>query len=384
MNGDFSVPSDPHVSVSSGSSVLVSWIQRFGNGVAQDEVRHAVYDPSTDALGTTRKTFFSDTDITDLTAIDSTVLANGQYVVVADDSPILGGSNVDSFLRFEIINADGTQPGASQAVAGTRNDGDGDFLPAVAGLAGGGFVIAWTDRDSDLDVAYQVFSSTGTPLTGVRQAGSTGSNDNDLGLDVIALPDGGFVITWSDQQDSTSKLQRFDSDGDKVGSVVTVDDDFVSQSQMALLEDGRFIATWTGTSDVSAEIFDIRDDVNPDPVYAPEAWQIGTVGRDIFTATADIVRAAAGNDVVRRSNFTVAGQDVDGGTGVDTIEGSGINYFTTVIWNLSEGTYRGITASSTQTWSNFENYVNNSSANGSETVIGTNGANIIATAAATT
>ncbi|WP_430450467.1 calcium-binding protein [Rhodophyticola sp.] len=188
---------------------------------------------------------------------------------------------------------------------------------------------------------------------------------------MTALADGGFAVVYDNDEDDTIDMVRYDASGASVGGVVTVNSAGTeSQPEILGLSDGRIAVTWQeiGTGqDIRMAIYDTRDTVN-DPVYEPDDFQIGTVGDDIFTATADFafghdgddeiadgggnnqIDAGAGNDTV-----TILGVDsnetVDGGTGIDTLTGQSI--FNGTVYDLAAQEVRD--GGTTQSALNFEN-----------------------------
>ena len=80
----------------------------------------------------------------------------------------------------------------------------GDQLfPAVTALAGGGYVVCWTDTSgvggdsSGYAIKAQLIGSDGTPI-GAEFLVNTNTLNNQLVAQVAALDTGGFAITWMD------------------------------------------------------------------------------------------------------------------------------------------------------------------------------------------
>jgi hypothetical protein len=138
--------------------------------------------------------------------------------------------------------------------------------PAVAALAGGAFVVTWDSdlQDGDGDGVYgQVFDSSGDPVGGEFQVNthSAGYQDNPA---VAGLAGGGFVVTWeSGNQDGSGDGvygQVFDSAADPLGGefqVNTYTSMSQKQSAVAALSGGGFVVTWTS----------FEQDVDGDGVY---------------------------------------------------------------------------------------------------------------------
>jgi hypothetical protein len=91
----------------------------------------------------------------------------------------------------------------------------------------------------------------------------------DQGLaSVVALADGGFLVTWSDENANLVRAQRFDAAGLKIGTEFTVKEETNGTSgdlpEAALLTDGGRIAYAVNDSsiddnDVMTSIWRVRD-----------------------------------------------------------------------------------------------------------------------------
>jgi Ca2+-binding RTX toxin-like protein len=210
---------------------------------------------------------------------------------------------------------------------------------SLQNLANGGFVLAYKDFSGSFRV--QIYDDGGHAVgsaIGVSSLGGTG-------LAVTALPDGGFVVTWSGTDplgrdtDGTAALAQFyDSSGHEVGHSILINNVTVgnqSLSSVALSPTGELIAVWTtgnANSDVVARRFHLAD--APPPIVVD-----GTPGPDSLTGTAadetinglgdndvldglagsDILRGGAGKDILFGGSYG-EGQDIlDGGAGDDTM-----------------------------------------------------------------
>jgi hypothetical protein len=149
--------------------------------------------------------------------------------------------------------------------------GDGLGLqtdPDVAALRQGGFVVVWTDPDSGLitnDIRASILSNNGTPIVSDFLVNTTTAGDQDE-ASVVALPDGGFLVTWEDDNTDLVLAQRFDLMGNKIGIEFTVKEgtSLLDSPEAALLADGSRIAYAVGDfsitdSDVMTSIWRTRD-----------------------------------------------------------------------------------------------------------------------------
>ena len=195
-------------------------------------------------------TLFDDTDRSDLS--DLATLKNGNFVAVFE-SPFIGSAtDLDSFFTIK------TETGAN-VVAPTTVTGAGSTAtetnPHVAALAGGGFVVTWTDSAGDESGTSQgiratVYDASGAVVPGAgdilvnqfNQAGTQQSND------VTALPDGGFEVAWEDIAAGVDRAQRFDAAGHLIGLPVTIANLATFDVNAATLANDRPIFTFNDFS----------------------------------------------------------------------------------------------------------------------------------------
>jgi len=126
--------------------------------------------------------------------------------------------------------------------------------PTVAALADGGFVVIWTSTGQDgsgYGVFAQRYAADGTPIGGEFQVNTYTSSDQYLPT-VAGLPDGGFIVIWQsigqDGSDSGVYAQLYDPNGSRVGGEFQVNT-YTASSQfepaVAALADGGFVISWT-------------------------------------------------------------------------------------------------------------------------------------------
>src|SRR3712207_5258338 len=132
------------------------------------------------------------TDLRSQSEPDSAQLADGNIIVVWRDAQ--PGTSADQFIRARVYAPDGTPIG----VEFTLVSGSGLVQPAVTGLAGGGFVVTW---DAGFAIRAQIFTAEGTADAPAFSVSPAGASSVDR-VDVAALPDGGFAISWHDTRTS--------------------------------------------------------------------------------------------------------------------------------------------------------------------------------------
>ncbi|ROU02976.1 calcium-binding protein [Histidinibacterium lentulum] len=316
-----------HVSVDGfgDGSYLVAYSHRDTRDANPFEIRTKVVS----ADGKVSFANFADTGSRQATtATDTALLSNGNMVVAYDYT----GSNGDREIAFRIVTPGNDNVGPSRTIvaANTSNIGDVDRDATVVALAGGGFVVAWTEVDTDSDILFVRYNNAGTPLGRVQFVNAAGVDNHDE-PHLIALADGGFVIVYNDQADRTVVFQRYDASGNKIGREVTIAENVREDSTDPGgigLADGRFIAAYetsaTGNEDSWAHFLDPRDRPNDPGVYAPTPVIVGTIGDDRIKGTglSEKIYGHFGNDTIdggRGFDF------IDGGPGFDFILGRGGN-----------------------------------------------------------
>ena len=197
----------------------------------------------------------SDHASTDATNPQSTVaaFADGGFVVAWDSYEAATGSREIFTRRFDAdgmgifaqrYDADGNTVGGETLI--NSETADHQEGPVAAGLADGGYVIAWQSKlqdGSEYGIYGQRYDASGTAV-GSEFAVNTTTAGNQDNPRISALADGGFVVTWaSDGQDGDARgvyARRYDADGNPVGPEVlpTVGNDSIEGTAEADVLDG--------------------------------------------------------------------------------------------------------------------------------------------------
>jgi Ca2+-binding RTX toxin-like protein len=299
--GDFS---DPALTAFANGNYLVTFT--IDNGAENDILGRVV---TASGLGTT---FNIDIGAGTANFSAAATLANGNAVVAYEDE-------LSDIIRFAIITSTGTLSLGPTAVAGTGTGDDVfEFGADVAALKGGGFVVTWseldgTDPNLDQNVRATLFTSTGDVLLQNILVNANPDGDQKEAT-VVALADGGFVVTWEDSDVSEVVAQHFDANGIKLGDEYTMKDGLSTDSpDSALLKDGRVAYAIgdvsTGDADVVTSIWDPRSS----PINGTNAGETLTSRLDGAT-----VNGLGGNDNL----LGFDGVDIlNGGLGDDTLTG---------------------------------------------------------------
>lgn len=256
-------------------------------------------------------------------------LSSGGYVVTWADSSLLGGDNSVSGIKAQIYDATGTKVGGEFLV--NTNTANGQDVPMVTGLAGGGFVATWHDSsliggDTSKDaVKAQVFTASGTKVGGEFLV-NTQTKGNQQQESIAALDNGGFVITWADASNLGGdpdnygiKMQIYDAGGNKVGGETLVNTTMAGAQiapAVTALSTGGFVVSWADYSGAGAENGTAGIKAQ---IYTDDGSAIGgefTVNSEILGAQVDPTIAANGD-----GSFMVGWTDYSGQGGDDSASG---------------------------------------------------------------
>jgi FG-GAP-like repeat len=246
---------NPSITALAGGSYAVSYT--FETGADADIVGRIV-----SPTGTVGAQFDIDNQSDERDFSELATLSNGNFVAVYEDQ--VGGSATNDDIRFAIVSPAGTVLTGPITLIGA--DGPGHEIdPDVAALRDGGFVVVWTDPDSTVnDIRASILNSNGAPLVSDSLVNTTTTGAQDE-ASVVALADGGFLVTWEDDNANLVRAQRFDAAGTKIGTEFTVKNGTAADSpEAALLTDGGRIAYAVGDEstsddDVVTSIWRARD-----------------------------------------------------------------------------------------------------------------------------
>ncbi|GEM_PF-6316108 len=201
----------------------------------------------------------------------SAVLSNGSLVSVwraRDNSSATPNSpdGDDYGAYFRILNLNGAQvAGPTAPYLDINPSGTGEQnTPKVAALTGGGFALTWNSNNGPGDIAadkgdtyVRVYTNTGTPVSStskVNESQPSGTNDEQLPVDIIALSDGGFAIIWRDDNDNTGNkddyyVRAYNANGSARGGSVRVGTNhnayFERFTSLIALDAGKFAVSWS-------------------------------------------------------------------------------------------------------------------------------------------
>lgn len=186
--------------------------------------------------------------------------ADGGYVVVWQDFSGRGGDDCGGGIKAKIF--DGRHRLVRDEFLVNSETQDQQFNAYVATLAGGGFVVTWqAGHGSAARVKARLFSAEGDPLATefLVSDDSDGREDHPM---VASLAGGGFVIAWTDARPigahsrRSAKATLFAADGSEMHALfeqhlLTNKDHF--PAAIAGLSGGGFVIAWAESPVSNAE-----------------------------------------------------------------------------------------------------------------------------------
>lgn len=250
--------SGPAVTTLTGGGFVVVWssstFDAFGD-VTGSDVYGQRYDASGSAVGSE---FLINTDTAYLESASSiAALGNGGFVVTwnSGDHWNDGKDTDEGGVYAQRFNANGTKAGSEFRV-NTETSGN-QARSEVTGLASGGFVVTWTsdNQDGHRDGVYaQLYAANGT-VVGSEVQVNTHTTNSQYGSSVTELSGGGYVIAWTSNggQDGDGNgvyAQRFDASGAKVGAEFAINTTTAGGQYLGsvtALSNGGFVVGWYGS-----------------------------------------------------------------------------------------------------------------------------------------
>jgi len=186
------------------------------------------------------------------------LLGSGGFIVVWDSDGSVGSDNSEISVQGQRLDADGELVGGQFQINTFTSSSQED--PEVAANAEGGFVVAWesfgsagTDTDA-FSIQGQRFDSDGNRVGSQFQV-NTYTPSSQLAPRISASSNGDFLVVWSslsgggaDTSNTAILGQRFDSMGLPVGGELLVNS-YTTGSQLdpdlVLGAAGEFIAVWS-------------------------------------------------------------------------------------------------------------------------------------------
>jgi len=236
---------NPSITSLSNGGFVVVW-HSYGQDGSDDGVYGQRFDSSGNKVGSEFQVNTWTTD--DQRSPSVTSLSNSGFVVVWES---VGQDGSREGVYGQRFDSNGNKVGSEFQVNTWTTDIQ--FQPSITSLPNRGFVVVWDSYTQDGDdhgVYGQRFDSSGNKVGSEFQV-NTWTTYGQGNPSITSLPNGGFVVVWhSYRQDGPSwgvYGQRFDSDGNKVGSefrVNTWTTDRQWYPSITSLPNGGFAVVW--------------------------------------------------------------------------------------------------------------------------------------------
>ena len=245
---------EPLVTALASGGFLATWqtVPQSGLPVTMGQIFDAAGDPVGGEL-----------TLSDGSAVAA--LAGGGFVVAGE---AFDGDNGGIVVQF--YDSAGAPVGALIPVNTNTTGLQGE--PAITMLASGGFVVTWSSFNPTTftaDVRAQILDAAGAKVGAEFSVPTIPSGGS---AELVALADGGFVVTWSD---GSVQAQIYTETGLRYGPQISVAEFPNVEPHIAALADGGFVVTYarnissggfTGIDRLTAQIFDAEGNRVGDPV----------------------------------------------------------------------------------------------------------------------
>lgn len=220
--------------------------------------------------------------------------------------------------------ASGYKRQGTEFLVNTRTTGNQSDA-SIASLAGGGFIITWTDASdgSGSGVRAQLYNAAGIAQGAEFLVNSTTANNQSRST-VTGLASGNFIVSWTDESltggdasGASIKAQLYSASGVRIGGEFLVNTTTTgSQTDVAItaLAAGGFVATWT---DSSLAAGDTSGSAIRAQLYDPAGTRVGgqflvNTATAANQSTAAISALASGGFVVTWNDGSQTGGDASG------------------------------------------------------------------------
>ena len=176
-----------------------------------------------------------------------TALADGGFLITWNSTQ--NGGDYDCYSqRYDAAGAKVGGETLINTVTGGLSDG-----PSTTALTDGDYVVTWTQYDAvgqQFDIFAKQYNADGVVVVSDFRV-NTYTTDTQQGSSIAALADGGYVITWTSQDQDGSNYgvygQRYDTNGVATGGefrVNTITGDEQADTHVTALNDGGFAVVW--------------------------------------------------------------------------------------------------------------------------------------------
>ncbi|MCP4343110.1 MAG: hypothetical protein GY799_30605, partial [Desulfobulbaceae bacterium] len=274
------IQSNPEITTINGGRFVIGWRSNGQDGTAYGAY-YAVFENDGTKLG---EEFTPHNPDGSSFAYGLSGLRNGGFITTwgttgaADDSnnslhariyPCNDGSDDNGVPDTKVCNA--VKPDIEALVNTTTTDDQ--LVPEILQLNNGYYIVAWKDAGQGGHMYGQLFDATGAKIGDEFQMSTTHNVYHFF--DMAALANNNFIVVWdswgSDGDDGGIVGQRFDTNGNKIGTEFAINTTYVNKqitANVTATKDGGFFAIWETTSGDAQGIFGQRFDPTGEKIGA--------------------------------------------------------------------------------------------------------------------
>ncbi|WP_279306589.1 hypothetical protein [Microvirga solisilvae] len=264
---------DPHTTSLPDGGWIVTW-SSFG----QDGSGWGIYQQRFDAQGIAQggEVRVNQTSVKNQDQADVVALADGGWLVTWQSMVSVGVDRWAADIYQQRYSKTGQPLYATEQRVNTTT-ADQQDEPSITALADGGWVVTWRSYSPDSS-AYDLYQQRYDALGNAR-GGETRINltieGAQVGQEVVALADGGWVVTWGSYGQSDGIYQqRYDQTGRALYAVDkrvdTLPDGALLDAQVTALADGGWMVTWRNAERGQEGLYQQRYDKNGNALLAVE------------------------------------------------------------------------------------------------------------------
>ncbi|RYE81530.1 MAG: tandem-95 repeat protein, partial [Myxococcales bacterium] len=315
----------PAITGLAGGGFVATWYDYEAYGSDPESIHAIVYDAAGNPVA-------SEIQVNTTTTYGqyepaTTALADGGFVVVwQDQSGDALGNQTYSDVRSQRFDASGNPVGGEMVVNTTTYYSQ--YLPTVTALSNGGYVVLWNDDSNtqNSNITGQVFDANGAKIGGEFLANTT-TAEYQGNATVAGLPGGGFVVAWQDnsgysqgnQTYSDVRAQVFDAAGNKVGGEFVVNSQTLYDQydpSISAVGNGQFVVTWAGNGQAFGDGYGNS--------IIGRLFSVGVTGDDSAATVIDVL--ANDTDVDDGAVLTVTSAAVAANKGSVSVVGNKVSF----------------------------------------------------------
>lgn len=298
----------PEITSLDNGGYVITWMSEGQDG-SEAGVYARVYDENGNAA--TNEILVNNSVDLDQANPTVTTLENGSFVVSwQSNHQVANGYDIYA----KIYSADGSVI-KSEFVLNSVTDNE-QATPNITNLSNGGFATSWvtTDGAGVASVAVRTFDQNGKPILTQDLAITEGNLTVGSKPEVSGLNDGSFILVWAadNGQNSVIYASRYDQDGSAIFEEKEISSSYTSvqtEPHVVALEDGGYLISWTDANPGTGEASVYAQQFDENSQSVKGSFEVGVViGSDTTAVESGTSEAAVDTDL---HTLIVGATDVD-------------------------------------------------------------------------